>query len=85
MATYDPSRNKNFYILGDSQAEMVRLTDEDRYFNRAMGGLLPEQPEQVLVGIHDVLDVASGPGGWALEVVVLQKILSSLKWNTFYN
>lgn len=68
MEAYEPSQTRNYYILGDSQAEMVHLIEIDRYFNKAMGGLLPEQPEQALSRIHDVLDVACGPGGWALDV-----------------
>jgi SAM-dependent methyltransferase len=31
-----------------------------------MGGLLPEQSEQELTRIYDVLDIACGPGGWVL-------------------
>lgn len=68
METYDPTQTGNYYILGDSSTEMVQLIDADRYFNRAIGGLLPEQPEQSLSRIHRVLDVACGPGGWALEL-----------------
>jgi ubiquinone/menaquinone biosynthesis C-methylase UbiE len=56
----------NTYILGHSVTEMVRLTEQDRHFNEAMGGLLPAQVD--LSGIHRVLDVASGPGGWVLEL-----------------
>lgn len=47
---------------------MVHLIEQDRNFNTSMGGLLPEQPEQSLSHIHHVLDVACGPGGWALEL-----------------
>jgi len=68
MATYDPSESGNYYILGDTNAEMVQLIDLDRYFNKSMGGLLPEQPDQVISRLHDVLDVACGPGGWVLEL-----------------
>jgi SAM-dependent methyltransferase len=68
MATYDPEQTGNYYILGDSHAEMLHLLNTDRYFNSAMGGLLPEQAEQALGGVHSLLDVACGPGGWALEV-----------------
>src|SRR2546426_3817808 len=68
MTTYDPSESGNFYILGDTNAEMVQLIDLDRYFNKSMGGLLPEQPEEVISRLHDVLDVACGPGGWVLEL-----------------
>ena len=29
MATYEPERTRNFYLLGDSQAEMVQLIETD--------------------------------------------------------
>lgn len=68
MATYDPSKTGNYYILGDSSTEGVHLIEQDRNFNTSMGGLLPEQPQESLSLIHHVLDVACGPGGWALEL-----------------
>ena len=68
METYDPSQTGNYYILGDSTTEMVRLIEQDRNFNISMGGRLPEQSEESLAHFHQVLDVACGPGGWALEV-----------------
>jgi SAM-dependent methyltransferase len=68
MATYDPSQTGNYYILGDTDAETVHLVEVDKYFNRSIGGLLPEQPEQSLSRIHRVLDIACGPGGWVLEL-----------------
>jgi ubiquinone/menaquinone biosynthesis C-methylase UbiE len=66
MASYDPSLTGNYYILGDSQAEGVHLIEQDRNFTRSMGGLLPEQSEETIAGIHTALDVACGPGGWVL-------------------
>jgi SAM-dependent methyltransferase len=68
MATYEPERTRNFYLLGDSQAEMVQLIKTDQLFTKAMGGLLPEQSEQAFAHLHDVLDIACGPGGWVLEM-----------------
>lgn len=67
MATsQDPSSRDNTYILGHTYAEQVRLVEQDRHFTQGMGGLLPEQTD--LSAIHRVLDVACGPGGWALEL-----------------
>lgn len=62
----EPSSNENTYILGHSGAEKARLIEQDRHFTRGMGGLLPDLPD--LSGIERVLDVACGPGGWALEL-----------------
>jgi SAM-dependent methyltransferase len=68
MATYEPERTRNFYLLGDTQAEMVQLISLDQLFTKAMGGLLPEQSEQTIEELHDVLDIGCGPGGWVLEM-----------------
>ncbi len=65
---YNPSETGNYYILGDSQAEAVHLIEQDRNFTKSMGGLLPEQSEQTISLLHDVLDLACGPGGWVLEM-----------------
>ena len=56
----------NTYILGHTATEMVRLTDQDRLITMGMDGLVPELPD--LAGINRVLDVACGPGGWALDL-----------------
>jgi ubiquinone/menaquinone biosynthesis C-methylase UbiE len=59
--------NENTYVIDpESAAEMARLMDQDLMLTKAMGGLLPEQVN--LSNIHTILDIASGPGGWALEV-----------------
>ncbi len=58
----------NTYILGHTDTEKVRLIEQDRHFNQAMGGLLAEQAEADLSTVHRVLDVACGPGGWALDL-----------------
>jgi SAM-dependent methyltransferase len=68
MATYEPERTRNFYLLGDSQAEMVQLIETDQLFTKAMGGLLPEQSERLPAQLHHVLDIGCGPGGWVLEM-----------------
>src|SRR5260370_14641304 len=68
MATYDPSQTGNYYILGNTDTETVHSVEVDKYFNRSIGGPLPEQPEQSLSRIHRVLDIACGPGGWVLEL-----------------
>lgn len=59
---------RNAYILGHTDTEKVRLTQQDRHFNLAMGGLLAEQDESVLLTARHILDVACGPGGWALDL-----------------
>ena len=62
--------SENTYIIdSESAAEMVRLIDQDRCMNEAMGSLLPESID--LTAISTVLDVACGPGGWAQELALL--------------
>ena len=63
----DPTQKDNIYFNDpESGAEMARLTDQDRLITKGMGGLFPERVD--LPGIHRILDIACGPGGWALEV-----------------
>ncbi|HZS75603.1 MAG TPA: class I SAM-dependent methyltransferase [Ktedonobacteraceae bacterium] len=59
--------NKNTYVIDpESGAEMARLIDQDITISKAIGALFPGDivPESG----QKVLDVACGPGGWALEV-----------------
>lgn len=67
MATNPQDGRVNTYLNDpESGAEMARLLDQDHMLNEAMGGLLPELDN--LDGIHNVLDVACGPGGWVQEL-----------------
>jgi ubiquinone/menaquinone biosynthesis C-methylase UbiE len=56
----------SYFIDAENAAEMARLTNQDRIVTRAMGGLISERAD--LSTIHDVLDIACGPGGWALDM-----------------
>ncbi|HLI06466.1 MAG TPA: methyltransferase domain-containing protein [Ktedonobacteraceae bacterium] len=55
-----------YFIDAENVAEMARLAMQDRLTTKAMGGLLPEQTD--LSAIHDILDIACGPGAWALDM-----------------
>lgn len=58
---------ENAYVLdAESGAEVARLIDQDTMITQAMGGLFPRDLD--LSTINRVLDIACGPGGWALEV-----------------
>jgi len=62
-----PSHSENVYFNDpENVAEMARLLGQDHYITKGMGGLLSERSD--LSSIHRILDVACGPGGWALEV-----------------
>jgi ubiquinone/menaquinone biosynthesis C-methylase UbiE len=60
-------KDNAYFIDHESVAEMGRLLDQDRLYTRVMGGLLPERNND-FSGISSVLDVGSGPGGWAQEL-----------------
>jgi ubiquinone/menaquinone biosynthesis C-methylase UbiE len=49
----------------ESAAEMTRLINLDRFTTEAMGGPLVGLSDPSL--LHNVLDVACGPGGWVLD------------------
>jgi SAM-dependent methyltransferase len=71
MTLYRPNTggdDKSNTYLNDPESggEMARLLDQDRTLTAAMGGLLPERDD--IEHMHDVLDVACGPGGWVQEL-----------------
>ncbi|TMC21389.1 MAG: class I SAM-dependent methyltransferase, partial [Chloroflexi bacterium] len=63
---FNPSDENAYVIDVESAAELARLLHQERHLTKSMGGLLAEQPE--ISNMHDILDIACGPGGWALEV-----------------
>ena len=69
MATpSEPSKSDNVYFSDtESGAEMARLIDQDHLINQGMGGLLSERSND-FSGIHRILDIGCGPGGWTLEI-----------------
>jgi ubiquinone/menaquinone biosynthesis C-methylase UbiE len=59
---------ENTYPIDPENAgELARLMQQDRLLTEGMGGLLPE-PGITLPERGRVLDLACGPGGWALEL-----------------
>jgi ubiquinone/menaquinone biosynthesis C-methylase UbiE len=69
-ALYDmpkPSARKNTYILdAENAAEIARLSRLHRLITSSKGGLLPDIPH--LSSSHTILDIASGPGDWVLDM-----------------
>ena len=65
MPNIHPSEN-SYLIDQESAAETARLLEMDHMLNKHMKGLFPEDID--LSTVHDILDVACGPGGWVQEV-----------------
>jgi ubiquinone/menaquinone biosynthesis C-methylase UbiE len=61
----DDVQNESYVLDTESGAEMARLMRQDQLITRGMGGIFPEKPD--LSDIHDILDLACGPGGWVIE------------------
>ncbi|HEX4714173.1 MAG TPA: methyltransferase domain-containing protein [Ktedonobacteraceae bacterium] len=60
-------QKKGTYIIdAESETEMARLLRQEQLLTQGMGGVFPEKPD--LTNVQRVLDLACGPGGWALEV-----------------
>jgi ubiquinone/menaquinone biosynthesis C-methylase UbiE len=63
----NPSENQSTYFINPEEAaETIRLIDLDRLFTREMGSLFPTGLD--LSRVQLVLDLACGPGGWAVDV-----------------
>lgn len=65
MSNVHPEES-SYVIDQESSVEMARLMELDITTTRCMGSLFP--PDVDLSSIHDVLDIACGPGGWVLDV-----------------
>jgi SAM-dependent methyltransferase len=59
----------NTYFLDpENPAEMARLINQDRVTTQAMGGVFAGLSDQEVASLQTILDLACGPGGWALDV-----------------
>lgn len=65
MSHSPESGHEGYVVDAESAAEMARLLRQDRALTQAMGGIFPEQPD--LSQVEKIVDLACGPGGWALE------------------
>ncbi len=69
MSTPPPDKGAHTYVLDpESPAEMARLTNQGRFITKAMGGPLAEQTQETRDRLEHVIDLACGPGGWALDL-----------------
>jgi ubiquinone/menaquinone biosynthesis C-methylase UbiE len=63
----DASQHQSNFVIEESGTEIAWLLNSDVIVTAGMGGLFSERGND-LSGIHDILDIACGPGGWDLEV-----------------
>lgn len=66
------------YVIEDrsNKAEMTRLHIQDQLLTRAMGGVLPEQPDPA--SFQRVVDVGCGTGDWLIETATTYPGISLL-------
>ena len=57
-----------FPVNPENAVEMARLLNQHTMLSRAMGGVLIELSDEKKASMHDVLDLACGPGGLVLEI-----------------
>ena len=66
MTPKDSLTKNTYFIDAESGTELARLLLQDRLINQHLGGPLHALGD--LSRIRDVLDIACGPGGWALDL-----------------
>lgn len=66
-SSHNPS-NPTYSFDYENEAEMLHLLERDNIINASMGGLFPGHTLAETEKLRMVLDVACGPGGWALNV-----------------
>ena len=64
----EPSRENSYVLDTESATEQVRILHQDRMITKCMGGPLRELEPTIIEQMRSILDLACGPGGWALGV-----------------
>lgn len=65
----DPLPRENTYVLdSESGTEMARIILQDRMVTKCMGGAISEREDAEVAAMHDILDIACGPGAWVLDM-----------------
>jgi SAM-dependent methyltransferase len=68
MTTHDAAGGNTYIFDSESPTELARLINQDALTTRAMGGPFSGLMPQHIASLHQVLDLACGPGGWVLDV-----------------
>ncbi len=66
----DTEEHSGYVLDPESPTEMARLINLDRFMTKGMGG--PLVGVENLSPLHNILDMACGPGGWVLDVAFEQ-------------
>jgi len=64
----EPPTSNTYVFDPESPTEMARLINQDRAVTQAMGGPLLGITDPS--SLHNILDLGSGPGGWALDAAL---------------
>ncbi len=65
MVSTTPEAGNSYVIDTKSGAELSRLYDQDQLMTNVAGGVFPKRLD--LTNVYSILDLACGPGGWAIE------------------
>lgn len=71
MSTRSGPATNSYFTDPESASEMARLTKQAHLLTEVMGGPLSEHSD--LTDVHNILDLACGPGAWALEVAATHR------------
>lgn len=66
MPTDPPKKETTYIVDSENGVELNRLMSQERLLNEAFGELFPANI--AITRVHDILDVACGPGGWVLDM-----------------
>ncbi|HLJ34077.1 MAG TPA: class I SAM-dependent methyltransferase [Ktedonobacteraceae bacterium] len=66
MPTNPPKKETTYVVDSESGMELNRLMSQERLLNEAFGELFPAHID--MTRVHDILDIACGPGGWVLDM-----------------
>jgi SAM-dependent methyltransferase len=67
LAAHMPvEKSTTYFADAENAGEMARLLKQARFATQGLDGLFPRRLD--VLGIHDMLDLACGPGEWALAV-----------------
>ena len=64
----EPPRENTYVLDTESATEQVRILHQDRMVTKCMGGPLSELEPSAIEQMHSILDLACGPGAWALDM-----------------